>query len=124
MTARVVAADVKAILDNTELKESVINVFITSANTIVNTVLGTGVTDNMKEIERWLTAHLISLTRERQAIREEAGGTRIDYTGKFGEGLKATTYGQTVMLLDTTGKLASYDGRHSVSIFAIPNFDD
>jgi hypothetical protein len=121
MTVRVTAVDVKAIID-TELKTSVIDAYITSANTMVNNVLGTGTTDNLKEIERWLTAHMIALTKERQAIREEAGGTRVDYSGTFGEALKSTTYGQMVSTLDTSGKMASLAYR-AVQVYAVPSFD-
>lgn len=122
--ARVTAADVKAILDDTTLKESTINVFITSAHTMVDEVLGTGETDVLKEIERWLTAHMIVVTRERQAIREEAGTVRIDYSGVFGAGLNSTTYGQMVLALDTTKAMSSLAGTgKSASVFVIPSFE-
>jgi hypothetical protein len=89
---------------------------------MVNTVLGTGTSDNLKEIERWLTAHMISISRERQTLKEEAGTVSVTYAGSFGEGLKATSYGQTVLALDTTGKMASLSGK-AVSIYAIPSFE-
>lgn len=122
MAVRVTAADVKAILDDTELKTSVIDTFIISANTMVNNILGTGTTDNLKEIERWLTAHMITITRERQALREEAGGARIDYVGTFGEGLKSTSYGQMVLALDETKLMAATTGK-AASIYVVPSFE-
>jgi hypothetical protein len=122
MAVRVTATEVKEILDDTTLLDAQVNPYITSANIMVNEVIGTGTTDILKEIERWLTAHMITVTRERQASREEAGGARIDYVGAFGEGLKSTSYGQMVLALDTTNAFASLAGK-AASIYAIPSFE-
>jgi hypothetical protein len=119
MAARVTAKEVRAILDNTELSDPQIGYYITSANTLVNSVLGLGTTDILKEIERWFTAHMIACTRERMAIKEGAGGASITYTGKYEEGLKSTPYGQMVLTLDTTGLMAAQDGKKVASIYAI-----
>jgi len=108
MAARVTVADVKAILDNTSLEDAVITPYITSANIMVNEVMGTTEdTDILAEIERWLAAHMITITRERQAQKEGAGGAEITYSERFGVGLKSTTYGQMVLALDTTNAFAS-----------------
>jgi hypothetical protein len=122
MAVRVTAKEVKQILDDSALAESVINTFITSANTLVNQALGTGTTDILKEVERWLTAHMIASTRERQAKKEEAGGAKIEYTGVYMAGLHSTSYGQMVLTMDLSGKLASLMGK-AVKIYAIPSFD-
>jgi len=122
MAVRVTEAEVKAILDDTSLTDPQILAYIGSANVMVNTALGTGTTDILKEIERWLTAHMIASTRERTALKEEAGGASITYTGKYDQGLASTPYGQMVLSLDTTGTMASLIGR-SAKIFAIPSFD-
>lgn len=106
MAARVTVAEVKAILDDSSLGTAIIQVYINSANTLVNSALGTGETDLLKEIERWLTAHMISISRERIAKKEEAGGTKIEYIGEYGAGLNSTPYGQMVMALDITGAMA------------------
>lgn len=122
MAIRVTAADVKAILDNTTVSDVDILVYATSANTLVNTALGTGTDLILTEVERYLTAHLIACTRERQALKEEAGGAKIHYTGVYFEGLHSTSYGQMCMTLDFTGKLASLMGK-SAKIYAITSFD-
>jgi len=119
MAARVTPTDVKAILDDSELSSGQILPYITSANALVNSVLGTGTTDILKEIERWFTAHMIACTRERMALKEGAGGASITYTGKYEEGLKSTPYGQMVLTLDTTGLMAAQDGRRTATIYAI-----
>src|SRR6056297_1562254 len=111
MAARVVIADVTAILDNTSLTDGVIEAYITSANVMVTELLGgqnLGA-DILKEIERWLTAHMIVSTRERQAEREEAGPANVKYVGKFGMSLDSTSYGQMVKSLDPTGIMAASD---------------
>lgn len=118
---RVTPEEVKAIIDTT-LTDTIVYSYILGANALVNTALGTGATAILKEIERWLTAHLIASTKERQAKKEEAGGAKIEYTGNYGAGLHSTSYGQMCMTMDTTGALASLMGK-AVKIFAIPSFD-
>ena len=109
---RTSAEEVKKILE-TELEDSTINAYITGANTLVTKVLGTGGLGEtlLTEIERWMTAHLIASTRERQAKKEEAGGAKVEYTGQYGSGLESTSYGQTVLSLDTSGRMKSLSRR-------------
>jgi len=123
MAARVTSAELKIVLDDTELSGAALTSYINTANVLVNSVLGTGTTDILKEIEKYLAAHLAVFTRERQAIKEEAGTAKVTYSDNFGEGLKATAYGQMVLFLDTTGKLAAIDGKKTASIYAIKSFD-
>lgn len=122
---RTTAADVKAILDSTTLTTAQIEAYIGSANIMVTQILGTTLGDDvLKEIERWLSAHMIATTRERQASKEEAGGAKIEYTGKWGAGLSSTSYGQMCISLDTTGAMKDADtGLKSAYIYAIPSFD-
>jgi len=100
--------DVKAILDNTTLSDTIITSYISAASTFVTGALGTSTvltTAQLKEIERWVAAHMISVTRERTAKKEEAGGAKVEYTGEFGVGLQSTSYGQMAIALDVTGVL-------------------
>jgi hypothetical protein len=122
MAARVTATEVKEVLNDSTLLDAQVDPYILSATTLVDATLGTGTTAILKEIERWLAAHMITITRERQAKSEGAGGASIVYSENFGEGLKATTYGQMVLTLDTTGLMASLGGRQP-QLFAVPNFD-
>lgn len=123
--ARTTATEVKQIID-TSLLDAVVDAYIIAANALVTEVLGsdTSISDTLKEeIERWLTAHLISATRERQATMEGAGGAKIIYEGKTGMGLEATMYGQTVLALDATGKMRAQTTGKSASIAAITSFE-
>ena len=125
MAVRVTATEVKQIMDDIDLSTTIIDVYIKSANTFVNTVLGDGTTDILKEIERWLTAHMIASTRERMALKETAGTASVTYTGVYGEALKSTSYGQMVLTLDTTGSFAALSaGSKFASIYAIKSFDE
>jgi predicted double-glycine peptidase len=117
--ARVTAAEVKEII-NSSLTELQVVPYITSANVYVTDRLGASTLSaaTLKEIERWFTAHMIAITRERVAKSEEAGGARIEYIGQFGEGLKSTPYGQMCISLDTTGLLAQ-EGKKKISMYVL-----
>ena len=117
--ARVTAAEVKEVI-NTSLTEVQVIPYITSANVYVTERLGSSTlsTDTLKEIERWFTAHMIAITRERVAKSEEAGGAKVEYVGEFGEGLKSTPYGQMCISLDTTGLLVQ-EGKKKVTFYVL-----
>ena len=122
MAARVSIDDVKAILDNSKLTDPTITAFITSANIFVNSNLGSAGLgeDLLFEIERWLAAHMISVTRERTAKKEGAGGASIEYTGEWGKGLSGSSYGQTAIALDSSGTLTALsEGKLPAITFAI-----
>lgn len=106
---------VKAIID-TDLEDSGIQSYIDSAEIFLqDAYTGVAITDDLyNEVKRWLTAHLIALTRERVSVKEEAGGAKIEYGGAFGEGLMATPYGQTAVGLDSTGRLGELAGKGGI----------
>jgi len=107
--ARTTVDEVSKILDNTGLDNSQISGYIDSAN--------------RGEIEKWWAAHLIASTVERTTDQEKVGDVSAKYTGKWGEGLKSTPYGQTVLQLDTTGTLQK-SGKQAVYFKAIKSFDE
>lgn len=107
MALRTSTDDVKSIM-NTSLGDADILKVALHANLMVTRQLdGEGLTDALlKDIETWLTAHLISIGKERQVTNEKVGDIWITYN-KNPEGyLKSTTFGQTVLFLDTSGKFA------------------
>jgi len=121
--ARVTPAEVLLILPDSELAESVISAFITSASNLVDNVLTEYLPDTLlTEVEKWLTAHMITSTVERMATREGAGGAEIYYTGKYGQNLTSTPYGQMVLSLDPSGRMAALGGK-TVTMIAIKSFD-
>jgi hypothetical protein len=117
--ARANIDDVKNILD-TNLDDNEIDSFITTANLQVDdTLSNSGLSsEKLTEIEKYLAAHFIVTTRERQASREEVDNARIDYAGNYGKYLEMSSYGQQVIMLDTTGKLAE-SGKRKAGIWSI-----
>ena len=116
---------VKDILDDTELTDPQLTSYINSANVFVtDTLAGKSLSDViMAEIERWLSAHLITATRERQAKQEAAGGASITYAGEWGLGLLSTTYGQAAVMMDSSLTLSALaKGRSAPSMKAITSF--
>jgi len=127
--ARTTLAEVKAIMkaDLDTVTDANIEAIIPAASRLVTALLGSvsGVSsDQLEDIEMYLTAHMATATIERQI--KNAGGSgapEVNYTGSFYTGLGSTSYGQTVMLLDTTGKLKAADGKRAVSVTAITSFE-
>jgi hypothetical protein len=123
MAVRTNAADVKAIIA-TSLTESEVDVYIADANALVNAILGEeGLTDALlTTIEKWVTAHLIAMTKSRQPQYKKIGDGAESYP-KLGMNMHTTTYGQTAIAFDTSGKLANV-GKKRIKIEAVPSFDD
>lgn len=117
---RTTAAEVKQIMPDIELTDVLVEAYIKAANTWLNKIMNlSGLGEEiLTEIERWVTAHLITVTRERQAKKEGAGGAFIEYAGDFGEGLKSSSFGQTAIMLDTSGRLAAA-GKQSIMMKAL-----
>lgn len=95
--------------------------FIAPANSLVTEVCGeAGYDDTRLElIERWLTAHLYTIMRNRRAS-ETVGSVSEWFQYKLGLGLNTSMYGAQVMLLDTKGGFARLskqieDGRGPVT---------
>jgi len=124
--ARTTAAEVLEILpDGTGMTSTTISPFIDTASLIVddlddNTTIVDGI---LVEIEKYLAAHLISITKERQGVEEKLGEAEIKYTGRYGLNLEMTSYGQMATVLDTSGRLKAR-GQEAVYIKAIKSFDD
>ena len=125
MAVRVIATEVKAIMDGITTDDSVVDAYIVTANALVNKVLGSQTsvgTVLMKEIERWFAAHMLACTLWRTAKREKVGEVSIEYTGTYGVHLTSTPYGQMVLQLDPTGLMGNI-GKKGAKITAIESFD-
>lgn len=120
--ARVTVEEVKAIMEDGNIPEYKITPMITVAEEVITTVYSGDTTMSvtmLKEIERWLVAHMVASTLQRIPTDETIDDARIKYAGKFGEGLKATPYGQMVLTLDVSGKMAK-SGKSVAGIYAVP----
>lgn len=123
--ARTTAADVQAILKKT-IAEATIEAFINGATLLLDEVFEdeTNISEDLvAEIERYLTAHMITSMYARMAEKEGAGGASIKYTGQWGKYLDSTPYGQQALALDPTGKLAAATARKAVTIEAVTSFE-
>ena len=124
MANRTNSIDVLQILDGCTLGDTVVDAYISTANAVVTDVLGddTDLSTALKEaVEQWLAAHMIASTLWRTTAKEKVGEVWVEYTGSWSEGLSGTSYGQMVLQLDTTGKMAAL-GKRAVKIHAITSF--
>ena len=123
--ARVTATEVKEIMDNCTVTDAIVTVMIGAATEVIDQVFedDSDIGDTLlKEIERWFTAHMLASTLHRMGSEEKLGDAQIKYTGKWGENLSSTPYGQMVLTLDTTGKMSRM-GKKAATITAIKSFD-
>ena len=122
MAVRVTATEVRVII-NTALTDTAIDAYIAIANPMVTNTVTCGLSEAvLKEIERWLTAHLIGITKERATTKEKLGEASVEYAGTFGAGLKQTSWGQMVLQLDTCGQFGNL-GKKDIDITAITSFE-
>jgi len=125
--ARVTSDEVKEILKSSALTGDQIDPFILGAHLYVNKVYADDTSMGetlLREIERWFTAHMIASSIERTTTDEKIGDAAVIYTGKFGEGLKSTPYGQMVLQLDVSGLMSRATGKQPANITAITSFDE
>lgn len=105
--ARTDVETVKSIM-TTALTDTQITNIITIANRVVTNVLGSSglASDVLKDIETYFAAHLIATGKERQVGEEKVGDIWLRYQGQYGKFLEATSFGQFVLMLDTSGNMA------------------
>ena len=121
---RVTATEVKGIITTT-LEDTAVDVYIVSANVYVTARLGSSslIDAVLKEIERWMTAHMIASTKTRQEIEAKAGSAEIKYSDTYTAGLNSTNFGQMCISLDTTGLLAQ-EGRKKISMQTLTSLEN
>lgn len=94
---------VKDIIE-TDLDDGIVQAYVDSAGVLVNQL---PLADPVKsEVQKWLAAHFIAI-RDKISVHEEAGTAEIQYSDVFGENLSSSHYGQTAMVMDTSGRLQS-----------------
>ena len=107
--ARVGVADVRAVLE-TSLTDAQITTWIDIASTLIDryaaVCLSAGDT-TLAILEKLLTAHFITSTvdRSKSVTSRSFGDSSESYMSVAGEGFKATTYGQQMLMLDHCGVL-------------------
>jgi len=124
--ARVTATEVKAIMDNCTVLDAVVTTFIAAGTEVITEVFENDTeitTALLKEIERWFVAHMLASTLSRTTSEEKVGDASLKYTGKWGKNLESTPYGQVVLTLDVSGRMANV-GKMKASIYAVKQFDE
>lgn len=112
-------SDVKTIID-TSLSDPNIQSYIDDASAVVDEVYPN---KDKLLLKKWMAAHLMATTRERQAQTMDAVGQSVRYAGKTGMGLDSTTYGQQLKSLDFEGKLVRRLGKKEASVKAVKGMD-
>jgi hypothetical protein len=106
---RVTEEEVKKIID-TELAEDEVTPFLRTASGLVTDLLGSSdvlTAERLADIECWLAAHFVAV-RDPRVKSETIGKASFSYeTAVVADGLRATRYGQQVLLLDLSGTMAS-----------------
>jgi len=69
----------------------------------------------LEQMEKFLACHIIAHTFHRQVTETKRDDEIQKYTGTFGQDLKATSYGQLVLTLDTQSVLEDLFKRKTVS---------
>lgn len=118
MALRATPAQVKEILDTT-LSEPELLPFLLAASTLVDTYLGTSslAVGLLREMERWWAAHLVCVRDPRFTQITTDGQAMTFQRGPAREGLQSTSYGQQVLLFDSTGILAQQLGSKRARVF-------
>lgn len=110
--ARTTDTEVKKIISLNKVTDT--TPFIDTANLLVTKHLGnSGLSDDeLTQIEKYLTAHLLTLHNdERQLKTQKLGDATDTYAGNFGKGLEFSQYGQMVLMLDSTGTMQGLGGK-------------
>jgi hypothetical protein len=122
----VTATEVKAIMDNCTVADTVVDTCIIAADEVINNVFEDDIEITatlLKEIERWFTAHMIASVFDRPVSKERVGEVDVWYANVWKENLASTPYGQMVKQLDVSGKMANALGGIRAGVYAVKSFD-
>jgi len=110
MANRVTIAEVEQIIDlDSSISDADVTAHISVANRFVTSVCTSSslTAAILKDIELYVSAHLLALGWQKQTKAEKAGPVSESFFGKTDTGLKYTQYGQMAIMLDISGALAS-----------------
>lgn len=126
---RVTYEEVKEIIE-TDISADQITAMITAANAVITNGPAASTapaltTAELKELERWVAAHLVCM-RDPRTIRSKVGDAEAwfapNVTTAWGKYLNFTWYGQQAIMMDRTGKLAAM-GQRRATFRAAPRED-
>lgn len=109
MPVRTTSEEVKEVIATSLADAVVLSNFIATANVYVDAHLSAaGLSEAiLTKIEMYLAAHLIAFGPEELGglISDKAGDATSKFANVYSAGLGSTRYGQTAMMLDTSGTL-------------------
>ena len=114
--ARVANTEVKVIISTSMIDADIVS-HIDIANRFITDKLGSkGLgTARLKDIELYMSAHLVSVKAEKGGVKSErVGDSQRTYSVLSGTGLQMSRYGQMAAILDTSGTLLSVDKKSAV----------
>ena len=124
MANRVTVAEVKQIMDSVDssLSDANFTIHINAANRIITKLVTASEmsTADLKECERWLSAHFVAMGADPIANMERAATVEQRLDHKLDLGLNNTRYGQMAMMIDTSNALSSSNkGRKKASMYTL-----
>jgi hypothetical protein len=110
--ARVSVADVRAVLE-TSLTDAQVTTWIDIASNVIDryaTICTSASDATLAILEKLLTAHYIVATvdRSKTVTSRSFGDSSESYMSAGGEGLKASPYGQQLLMADPCGRLQDF----------------
>lgn len=119
MAIRVDADAVRGVI-TTSLTDAQIDNWIAIASNVIDrySLICTAAPDaTLVLLEKLLTAHYISATvdRSKSVTQKSFGDSSESYMSASGEGLKATPYGQQLLMLDPCGLLMDFTKKRAFS---------
>lgn len=107
---RTTVEDVKGLLESnlatSESADTVIENWIEISNSIVDQIQAKGQSENLEQIERLWTAHLVTSNPRNEGHRRKSSVAHESGETEFEEGMNP---GDMAMMLDTTGTLSEED---------------
>ena len=106
--ARITDTDVRELVDTSDDVD--IDWAVEAAEDMVDAhLISVGHTDNiLSRITLFIAAHFVALAVERGGlVREGVGGANASYANIYGEGFRATRWGQQALALDSSGTLSN-----------------
>ncbi len=115
--------EVRAVIDT--VPDSVdLATFIETANLIITEQItdATISAARLRQIELYLSAHFVAITRERGGLTsDETGESKAEFSDVYEAGFALTRFGQAAMQLDTSGvlKAINEDANTKVARFTV-----
>lgn len=117
IAGRVTAENVRDVID-TKLGNTEIDLAIATAHILTDDEIapkGVLSEERLQLVELYLSAHFVTLRDRRVASQNLSDGSTLSFEGKTGLYLTSSHYGQTAILLDSTGTLKTLQAERKIA---------